>query len=143
MLLLLLPVLSVFPITILKDINDYIILKKEIKKKKGTINELKYLRNRVKEEKESLEELKQENIRKNEKLELSQSKIDVEEELRILKGYLKLYYDLGYNEEEYYQCYLNGMLDEKLEKRYTDTGIQLAKDYLKEKGPKLTRKKRN
>lgn len=32
MLLLLLPVLSVFPITILKDINDYIILKKRKKR---------------------------------------------------------------------------------------------------------------
>ena len=43
----------------------------------------------------------------------------------------------GINGDKYYKYYQDGKLDKKLEKYYSDTGIQLAKEYIEEKGPSL------
>ena len=56
---------------------------------------------------------------------------------------MNLYFDLGYDGEKYYQFYQQGRLDSKLQKYYDDTGIQIAKDYLEEKGPSLVLRKKN
>jgi hypothetical protein len=58
-----------------------------------------------------------------------------------LKDTLYLYFDLGYNGEKYYKYYLQGKLDRKLDKYYNDTGIEIAKEYLEEKGPQFVKRK--
>lgn len=63
------------------------------------------------------------------------------QQIKKLKNYLELYFDLGYNGEKYYKYYRQGQLDRKLLDYYNDTGIQLAKEYMEEKGPSLIKRK--
>ena len=65
------------------------------------------------------------------------------QQLKALRSYLDFYFDLGYNGEKYYQYFQEGQLDTKLQKYYTDTGIQLAKEYIEEKGPSLVLRKKS
>ena len=80
-----------------------------------------------------------------EKKDTYSSKVDSIEELKKLRSYINLYYDLGYNEKKYYNYYGQGKLNNKLKKEYSEQGIKLANEYFEEKGPVLKiiyRKKR-
>lgn len=107
------------------------------KEEKGINSELEFLEKQLEKEKEHLENLKREKTKNNEDNNFRTVKVDDLQELKMLRNYLELYFDLGYNGEKYYQYYEQGKLDKKLEKNYDDEAIELAKEYLEEKGPVL------
>lgn len=117
--------------------------KNSIKKEKGINSQLAFLKQQIEKERDELEGLKQDKSKTNESTEFRTVKVDDLQQLKILREYLNLYFDLGYNGQKYYQYYQRGQLDRKLQKYYSDTGIQKAKDYLEEKGPSLVLKKKN
>lgn len=117
--------------------------KSSIKTEKGINSELVFLKQRIEEEREELERLKQDKSRDNESTEFRTIKVDDLPQLKILRDNLNFYFDLGYNGEKYYQYYQQGKLDKKLQKYYNDTGIQMAKEYIQEKGPSLVLRKKN
>ena len=115
--------------------------KKSIKNEKGINSEIKFLEKQIIKEKEHLESLKQEKTKNNEETDFRTVKVDDLEELKALRSNLSLYYDLGYNDKKYYKYYQKGQLDKKLSRYYNSTGINLANEYLEEKGPQLVLKK--
>lgn len=108
-----------------------------IKIQNGRENELEFLKNRLLKEKEKLEELNNNKTNNKEKKDTYSSKVDSIEELKKLRSYINLYYDLGYNEKKYYNYYGQGKLNNKLKKEYSEQGIKLANEYFEEKGPVL------
>lgn len=117
--------------------------KNSIKEEKGINSQLTFLKQQIEKEKDELEKLKQDKSKANESTEFRTVKVDDLQQLEALRDYLNLYFDLGYDGEKYYQFYQQGRLDSKLQKYYDDTGIQIAKDYLEEKGPSLVLRKKN
>ena len=101
------------------------------------------LQKQLVEEKQELKDLKQEKKRDEEDKEFRVVQVDDKQQLKALKSYLGLYFDLGYNEEKYFRYYQQDKLDEKLGEQYTVAGIEIAKKYLKEKGPTLVKRKNN
>ena len=116
--------------------------KDSLKKEKGVNSELEFLQKQIVEEKQALEDLKKEKKRDEEDKEFRVVEVDDKQQLQALKSYLSLYFDLGYNVEKYFRYYQQSKLDEKLRKYYTDRGLEVAKEYLKEKGPTLVKKKK-
>lgn len=115
--------------------------KDKLKVEKGINNELEFLKQQLGEEKEKLVNLKKEKTRTKENKEFRVVKVNDLEELKKLRDWLDIYYDLGYNEEKYHKYLENGKLEEKLKKQYTEKGIEFVKEYLEEKGPGLVKKK--
>lgn len=135
---------SIFlPLGTVLEVMFYQQYKDEKRKEKGTNSELEFLQKQIIEEKQKLEDLKKEKKRAKEDKEFRVVEVDDEQQLKALKSYLSLYFDLGYNVEEYFKYYQHGKLDKKLRKYYTDKGIDVAKEYLEEKGPTLVRRKSN
>lgn len=128
--------ICVIPIGAVLELTMYKDYKNSIKIEKGINSELNFLKEQIEKEREELERLKQNKSRDNENTEFRTVKVDDLQQLKILKEYLDFYFDLGCNGEKYYQYYQHGKLDKKL-KKYSDTEIQLAKEYLEEKGPSL------
>lgn len=115
--------------------------KDRLKEEKGINSELEFLNKQIIEEKEHLVELKKEKTKNESEKQFRVVKVDDLERLKALKSWLNLYYDLGYNGEKYYDYYQKGKLDTKLGKYYNDKGIEVAKEYLEEKGQTLVKKK--
>lgn len=134
---------TVLPITALAELNMYKWHKDSLKREKGTNSELEFLKQQILEEQEKLVELKKEKTRTNENQEFRVVEVNDLERLKTFEGWLNLYYDLGYNGEKYYQYYQQGKLDDKLGTYYTDVGIEIAKEYLEEKGPTLVKRRKN
>lgn len=119
------------------EILAYIDYKRAIKKEKGIDNEIVFLKRQLEKERGVLKSLTKERLRDNESTELKTMIVDDVKQLEELKNLLELYFDLGYNEEKYYQYYQQGKIDKKLQKWYTEEGLQLAKECLEENGPSL------
>lgn len=130
------------PIGTLFEVMLYRQYKDEKRREKGTNSELEFLKKQIVEEKQALEDLKKEKKRDAEDKEFRIVEVDDKQRLKVLKDYLSLYFDLGYNGERYFRYYQQGKLDDKLGKYYTDTGIEVAKEYLEEKGPTLVKRKK-
>ncbi len=131
------------PGSALTEFGNYRKHKDSLKKEKGVNSELEFLQKQLIEEKQVLEDLKKDKTRDEEDKAFRVVEVDDKQQLRELKGYLSLYYDLGYNVEKYYKYYEQGKLDDKLRKYYTDSDIDAAKEYLEEKGPTLIKNKKN
>ena len=115
-----------------------------VKNANGINSELEYLKLQLEKEKKILISLQEEKTRNNEKKEFMSTQIDDIQQLEALKSKLKLYHDLGYNREKYYNYYKQGILEEEfLQRNYNKTDIELAKEYLEEKGPVLVKKRNN
>lgn len=114
---------------------------KGYKKENGIDSQIDFLQRQIPIEKEDLENLKSVRTRERENTEFRTVKIDDSQQLEALNSYLDLFFDLGYNGNKYYRYYQQGKLDRKLQKSYTDTGIQLAKEYFEEKGPVYSKKR--
>ena len=127
------------PIVSLIEYDIYSNHKKSLKKEKGINSQLEFLKKIIISEKEKLVKLKKEKTTDKENKEFRIVEVDDIEKLKLLKSWLKLVYDLGYNSKKYYKYYLQGKLDDKLGKYYTDAGIKVAKEYLEEKGPTLVK----
>lgn len=116
--------------------------KKAIKNESAIDSELEFLEYQLEKEKEKLEEL---NDKKNvvwPTMGIKISKIDDKKLLENLKKQLEFHYNLGYNSQKYYKYLENGILEEKLkDKNYTEEEIKCVSEYLKEKGPILSRRK--
>lgn len=125
------------------EFNMYLQHKNSLKKEKGVNSELEFLQKQLIEEKQVLEDLKKDKKRDKETKEFRVVEVDDKQQLKALKGYLNLYFDLGYNGEKYFRYYQQGKLDDKLRKYYTDSDIEVAKEYLEEKGPTLIKNKKN
>lgn len=114
---------------------------KGYKKENGIDSQIEFLQRQIPIEKEDLENLKSVRTRENENTKFRTIKVDDSQQLKALNSCLDLFFDLGYNGNKYYQYYQQGKLDRKLQKSYTDTGIQLAKEYFEEKGPVYSKKR--
>ncbi len=68
--------------------------------------------------------------------------VDDLKQLKRIKFYLNLYYNLGYNENKYYRYFQQGKLDKKLQKSYIKEEIDIAKEYFEEKEKVLVKKKK-
>lgn len=99
---------------------------------RGELLELDYLKKILAKEKNELNELKKDrtNSKIKEKLELV--KIKDKQAINSLNNNLDLYYDLGYNENKYYNYLIDGKIDDKLN-NYTKEELSVIKNYLKEK----------
>ena len=131
------------PFTGFMELDRYTKYKDCLKREKGINSELEFLKQQIIVEKERLVELKSKKTRTNENQDFRVVKVNDLEILKIFKSWLNLYYDLGYNGEKYYKYYQQGKLDAKLGKHYTDFGIEIAKEYLEEKGPTLIKRRKN
>ena len=129
------PLVSIFELAFYNQYRD------SQQKEKGVNSELEYLKKQFIIEKEKLANLQKEKTNEESKKEFRVVKVNDLQTLQALKDTLYLYFDLGYNGEKYYKYYLQGKLDRKLDKYYNDTGIEIAKEYLEEKGPQLVKRK--
>lgn len=68
--------------------------------------------------------------------------IDNEKIKQITSNFLDFYYTVGYNEEKYLRYYEKGILDEKLERHFSDDAIDCIKEYLEDKTAILEKKKK-
>lgn len=116
--------------------------KDSINRRNGTNNEIDFLRKHLEEQREILENLQQEKSRDNENTEFRTVKIDDSQQLKELKRWLNVYFDLGYNGKKYYRYYNKGILERKLNKIYSNDEINKAKEYLEKNKNLLTFKKK-
>ena len=123
------------------DSLEYFKYKELIKEEKGLENELDFIRRQLSKEKERLTNLKIVKSRNNESNEFRTVKLDAIEELKTLRKYLKLHYDLGCNGEDYYRYYQIGILPEMLRKQYNEEEIQYITGCLEGKDPTLILRK--
>ena len=133
---------SGLPLGSLFTLADYSNFKRRAKKGKGLNSELEFLKLQIEKEKETLASLQEEKTRDKENTEFKSAQVNDKEQLEALRSYLGLYYVLGYDERKLSRLYQKGRLDEKLQKYYDETEIELAKKYLDEKGPVLVKKKK-
>lgn len=133
---------ALLPFGLFIELGIYRNHKNLLKKEKGINSELEFLKKQVIVEKEKLNTLKKgKNIDKNnEKIRVVE--VSDLELLKRLKKLLDLYFDLGYNEDAYYKYYQNNTLDANLSQDYNGAEIEIAKKYLEEKGPTLTKKRK-
>ena len=122
---------------------DYSNFRDRAKRGKGLNSELEFLKFQIEKEKETLGSLQEEKTRDKENTEFRATQVDDKQQLEVLRRYLELYYVLGYDEKKLSRLYQQGRLDEKLQKYYDEKEIELAKKYLKEKGPILVKKRNN
>jgi len=111
---------------------ETIVNKVTINNIRGELLELDYLKKILEKEKNELNELKKDrtNSKIKEKLELV--KIKDKQAINSLNNNLDMYYDLGYNENKYYNYLIEGKIDDKLN-NYTKEELSVIKNYLKEK----------
>ncbi len=133
--------ISLFTIPLYAGVT-FITCSESIKNEQGINSELSFLSTQVEKEREVLETLQLDKSRDNESTEFRTVKVNDLEQLKRLKEYLNFYFDLGYNVKKYYKYYQQGRLDRNLPKNYGDTELQVAKQYMEEKGPSLTFKKK-
>lgn len=128
--------------TALIDAVNYSRYKKDLKIEKGINKELDFLKHSIVREKESLKKLKQSKTRDKENKDFRVVEVNDEKALRILDGYSKLCFDLGYNEEKYHKYCQAGILDDKLrDQNYNEGAVELAVEYFEENGPTLVKKR--
>lgn len=129
------------PISALFELNIYSNYKKDSKKAKGINSELNFLNKQLDKEKEILVKLKNKSSKDKENKEFRVVEVKDIDKLKILRNYLNLYFNLGYNEQKYSKYYQDGKLDETLRKNhYDDTSIELAKEYLAKESTLVKRK---
>lgn len=128
------------PVTGIIEYGMYCNYKNMKKDEKGINNQLDFLKKQLVIEKENLKQLLKNKTKENNNEQFRVVKVNDLEMLRNLKSYLEFYYDLGYNEQKYYKYLEQGKLNDKLCKYYTEEGIEVAKEYLEQKGPVLIKK---
>lgn len=130
------------PMAALMELSEYYSYKRSHKKEIGVKSELEFLEQFLDKQKEVLEELKHDRKREQEKKEFRTVPVDYSKEKQSLLNLMNIYFDLGYNIEDYYKYFLNGKLEKKLQRHYNEPGIEIAKEFVEEKGPVLVKKKK-
>ena len=115
----------------------------------GNVKNKKY--NKLKGYEVELEELNKKLVESQTKLDLlKENKInnaidnknnDYLEQLKLLRDKLKLYREIGYNEDRYLRYYEDDNLELMLGIKYTKEQLDEIKKYFEEKGPSLVKKK--
>ena len=123
------------------DSLEYFKYKELTNEEKGLENELDFLRRQLLKEKEKLTNLKISKSRNNESTEFRTVKVTALEELKTLRKYLELHYDLGCNGEAYYRYYQNGTLPKMLSNQYKEEEIKYITGCLEGKDPTLVLRK--
>ena len=132
------PLMNILGILFLSD--TFLRRKESVKEINAINSELEFLENNLENEKQIIEDLKKNKNKPNKVDGYEVVKVDSEKELSDLKELSNLYYNCGYNEKKYYEYLKKGILAKKLEKKYTDKGIEKIEEYLEEKGPQLVKK---
>lgn len=106
----------------------------------GRILTIRELKNILLTEKNRLQQMKERS--KTVEIEKERSyHINDEAVLETLQEYILLYYDIGYNFEEYYRYYtLNGDLSEDLKREYNQEGVKIIKKILEKSSANFTKK---
>lgn len=121
---------------------NYNQLSEILKRKKGINSELVFLSEQLPKESEKLIELQKEKTTTKENKEFRVVEVDDKKALKELSTCSDLYFDLGYDMEKYYKYYKQGKLDKELGQYYNNIGIDIAKNYLEEKGTTLVKKRK-
>ena len=125
------------------EISSYLEYKADLRDVKGMNSVFEYLKENIKKEKEGLERLNQQKeTTKNDKP-FRIEEINNIEMLKQLKQNLDLYYGCGYNEDKLIKYHQNGNLRHKLEKKFNEAQLQIIEEYVEDKGPSLTKKRKN
>lgn len=124
------------------ELGEYYSYKKSHRREIGVNSELEFLKHFLDRQKEVLKELKRERKKEHEDKTFRTVPVDYSKEKKALQALMNIYFDLGYNIENYYKCFLSGKLEKKLERYYNEPGIELAKEFVEEKGPVLVKKKK-
>lgn len=113
-------------------------IKIDEKKIGGNEKQYEYITKELAKQKELLEKLhnEKEKIKTNDSHELEITKINDKDRLNDLEYYMDLYYNLGYNYDKFLKYYNNGILREKMGKRYTYEKKELIENYFKESNEK-------
>ena len=135
--------IGLLPFGSLFTLADYSNFSERAKRGKGLNSELEFLKLQIEKEKETLVSLQEEKTRDKENTKFRSTQVNDKQQLKALRSYLELYYVLGYDEKKLSRLYQQGRLDEKLKKYYDEAEIELAKNYLEEKGPVLVKKRNN
>lgn len=130
------------PLGCLFELVDYKNYKDRKKKIRAKENQIEKLKEFLEIKKEELIKLKKDKTREHENREFRKEKIDNSLNENILNDLLSVSYDVGYNADKYYKYLQKGTLEKKLEKNYTEEGINFTKEYLEEKGPTLVKRKK-
>lgn len=113
-------------------------IKTEEKELKGNEKQYEYITKELSKQKELLEKLhnEKEKTQTNDSHELEITKINDKDKLNSLEYYMNLYYNLGCNYDEFLKYYNDGILREKMGKRYTYEEKMLIENYFKESNEK-------
>lgn len=124
----------------LMEYNSYVSFKKN---RNGERAKAEAAKVELEVQKEKLDELKKDKTLSPENSKSFVKKdIDNEKIKQITSNFLDFYYTVGYNEEKYLRYYEKGILDKKLERRFSDDAIDCIKDYLQDKTTILEKKKK-
>lgn len=109
------------------------------KTQNGIEAQIKYLTKELAKEKDYVEELKKDlTVTKNTD-ELKRTKVDDKEALEALRERIIKYFAIGWKYRKFNKYYQNGELEEIVDKE----DIELVKEFLEEKGPILSKRKKN
>ena len=106
----------------------------------GILSKIRYLKKQIGKEKEIIESLKKDKTINLETKETKTVKINNDKsKIEDINQKLDFYNILGNHEDELYKYYQQGTLDKKIE-GFSDEEQECTKEYLKENGPRLSRK---
>jgi len=124
-------------ISLITNIINGSVKNKKYKKLKGYEVELEELNKKLVESQTKLNLLKENKINN----EIDNKNNDYLEQLKLLRDKLKLYREIGYNEDRYLRYYEDDHLELILGIKYTKEQLDEIKKYFEEKGPSLVKKK--
>lgn len=124
-------------LSLIINITNYYLKNKKYKKIKGYEVELEELNKKLVESQTKLNLLKENKINN----EIDNKNNDYLEQLKLLRDKLKLYREIGYNEDRYLRYYEDDHLELILGIKYTKEQLDEIKKYFEEKGPSLVKKK--
>lgn len=130
------------PVVFFQQLSLYCNYKNRQKEEMGIESELNFLKKEFEKQSEILDNLKKNCQRKQKNLEYRTEKVNDFERLEELKCLFDLYYQIGYEQEKYLAYYQKEILEKKLGTHYEDTDLERIKDYIEEKEPVLTKKRK-
>ncbi len=123
------------------DIGTFIQHKKNQKKEKGIKSELEYLNKCLKKEQKKMQKMFDKGKRLENSKRFCNFTVRSSDKIDDINRYLEFYYNIGYNSDKYYNYYLNGNMEEILQKKYTDEDSILVNEYFKNQSNSHVKKK--
>lgn len=123
------------------DIGAFIQHKKNQKKEKGIKSELEYLNKCLKKEQKKIQKMFDKGKCLKNSRRFCNFTVRSDDKIDDLNRYLDFYYNIGYNSDKYYNYYLNGNMEEVLQRKYTDEDSVLVNEYFKNQSNDHVKKK--